>query len=195
MGMNIQRFTDTTRCIKWYHLLWGLLGSIAISLLLTLAGCSTVPTITHGVPNFAQVSYGIYRGGQPTIEGWQYLKSLGVTNVVKLNEISEGSDQPAIDLGMTVCYHPINFADQAVLKPNKKDFLEAVSQIVPGTYVHCEHGQDRTGLCIGAWQVLIEHVDKNIAYKEILAHDFHKILHGLNDFWEDDIPNKVGDIP
>ena len=153
-----------------------------------ILGCTTVPTIiTRGVPNFAMVEPGVYRGGQPTLEGWLYLKSLGVTNVVKLNEISEGSDQPAIDLGMTVNYHPINFIDQAVLKPNKKDFLEAVSEIKPGTYVHCEHGQDRTGLAVGAYRVIDEHVAKKTAYSEMLTHGFHKVLHGLNDFWEDNI--------
>jgi protein tyrosine/serine phosphatase len=172
----------------YYHLLWILLGSAAMALLLTLAGCATTPTnVTNGIPNFHQVSTGIYRGGQPTLEGWKYLKSLGVTNVIKLNEISEASDQPAIDLGMTVKYHPINIADQVLLKPNKKDFLEAVSQITHGTYVHCEHGQDRTGLAVGTYRVLYQHIDKPSAYKEMLDFGFHKSLHGLDDFWEDDV--------
>ena len=155
-----------------------------------MVGCTTVPTVvSHGVPNLVMVDNGIYRGGQPTDEGWVYLKSLGVTNVVKLNEISEGSDQYAVRLGMTVNYHPINLADQLILKPNKKDFLEAVNEIKPGTFVHCEHGQDRTGLAVGAFRVTKEHVNKKTAYAEMLAHGFHKALHGLNDFWEDNIGN------
>jgi len=182
------KINNSTKLIKWYHLLWILLGCAVMALFLTLVGCNTLPSVTtHGIPNFHQVSTDIYRGGQPTLEGWGYLKFLGVTNVIKLNENSEASDQPAIDLGMTVRYHPINIADQVMLKPNTKDFLEAVSQITPGTYVHCEHGQDRTGLAVGTYRVMYQHIDKSSAYQEMIVFGFHKVLHGLDDFWEDDV--------
>ncbi len=57
-----------------------------------LAGCVTRPVV-NGVPNFAEVQAGLYRGGQPNEQGWQFLRSLGVTNVVKLNR--EVADTPA----------------------------------------------------------------------------------------------------
>src|SRR5262245_28831948 len=58
---------------------------------LLLCGCATQPT-QHGIPNFGKVDgvEALYRGGQPTLEGWRYLKSVGVTNIIKLN--SGGND-------------------------------------------------------------------------------------------------------
>ena len=49
--------------------------------------------MVNGIPNFAEVAAGLYRGGQPNEQGWQFLRSLGVTNVVKLNR--EVADTPA----------------------------------------------------------------------------------------------------
>jgi tyrosine-protein phosphatase SIW14 len=161
-----------------------------LSMLLTIglcgcwSGCTTTPTVvTHGVPNFYSLDGNIYRGGQPTTEGWAYLKSIGVTNVVKLNEKSEAVDKT----DLPVNYYPINVADQVLLKPSKKTVDGAVSHITPNTYVHCEHGQDRTGLIIGVYRVTHDHWSKEKAYNEMIGYGFHKSLHGLNDYWEDDV--------
>src|SRR5262245_39726310 len=43
-----------------------------------------------GVPNFHQVNENIYRGAQPTNEGWQSLAKLGIKVVVDLRR--EGED-------------------------------------------------------------------------------------------------------
>ena len=88
---------------------------------------------------------------------------------------------------MNVVYHPINIADQVYFKPNKKAEFDAVAHITPFTYVHCEHGQDRTGLTIGIYRVQHDGWTKEKAYNEMIAHGFHKSLHGLDDFWEDDV--------
>jgi len=38
----------------------------------------------HAIPNLVQVAPGLWRSGQPTDpDEWQYLKSLGLTQVVK----------------------------------------------------------------------------------------------------------------
>lgn len=161
---------------------------LVLVLLLALVGCTTVPTyVDHGVPNLRQVSPGEYRGGQPTVNGWVYLQSLGVSNVVKLNLESESSDAPARMLGMVVNYFPIDTLHQTVLKPSPVLVSNAVVLIKPGTYVHCEHGQDRTGLIVGCKRVWVEAWPKWVAREEMLNDGFHKSLHGLNDFWEDDV--------
>ena len=71
----------------------------AILLGLALVGCSTVPALViHDIPNFSKVPHapGVYRGGQPKSSvGWAYLQSIGVSNVVKLNSVSEASDGDA----------------------------------------------------------------------------------------------------
>lgn len=50
----------------------------ALTFLLFQSSCASDRMI-HGIPNLAQVESGVWRGGQPTDEGWTYLKSVGVT--------------------------------------------------------------------------------------------------------------------
>jgi len=157
--------------------------------LLLLASCATVPTtVTNDIPNFRQVSPGVYRGGQPSsTNGWAYLKSLGVTNVVKLNLYREGDDTDASMARITVNNFPIDLEHQTLVKPSSLLVSNAVAAIQPGTYVHCQHGQDRTGLVIGCYRVWRQGWTKDAARKEMLADGFHKTLHGLNDYWEDNV--------
>ena len=51
-------------------------------LLSSTAWCQKPPP--PEAPNLAQVEPGVWRGGQPTEQGWRDLRSLGITNVVKL---------------------------------------------------------------------------------------------------------------
>jgi tyrosine-protein phosphatase SIW14 len=153
---------------------------------LLCASCATSPVI-HGIPNLKQVDNGIWRGGQPNAEGWQYLKSVGVTNVLKLNLISEGSDNPALTNNMHIVYLPINTYEQMISGPSKEEIMFAHKYIYTNTFVHCQHGQDRTGLIIGTYRVSIEHWKKEIAEQEMLTNGFHKELLGLWHYWKEDV--------
>ena len=191
--------------------------SIILAVLL-IAGCQTLPEayrghaapstpvgsgqVIYGILNFAVVdaTSGIYRGGQPTAEGWTYLASIGVTNSVKLDLESEGTDFleiiTKIPAGVTsdfgapwvmmpnVHYFPINFWQQLLFEPDTKAVWGAVTAIGPKTYVHCLHGQDRTGLIVACYR-LKNGWSKEQAEKEMLAHGFHKELLGLWNWWED----------
>jgi len=163
----------------------------AILLGLALVGCSTAPTfVRHNIPNFRPVpdNLGVYRGGQPKSHaGWAYLHSLGVSNVVKLNLESDASDNEARALGMTVHYFPIATHHQLLLKPDRQTVSNAVAAITPGTYVHCKHGRDRTGLIVGCKRVWQDGWAKTNAWNEMIADGFHPALHGLTQFWNDDV--------
>lgn len=170
--------------------------AVLLSLVL-LSGCASLPSL----PNFHTVVGGsIYRGAEPTPEGWMNLWSLGVRYVVKLNTKEEGTDDIARALGMIVCEVPITTQEQIVglIDPEKLEL--AVLAIVPGTFVHCGSvkrtaseinalvgnvgGQDRTGLICAMYRVQVQGWTKEKARKEMLRLGFHQILHGLNEAFE-----------
>jgi protein tyrosine/serine phosphatase len=156
---------------------------------LALAGCSAIPrSVEHDIPNFRQVAAesAIYRGGQPkSPRGWAYLRSIGISNVVKLDLEAEASDNDARALGMTVRYFPINALHQVLLMPDREAVSNAVAAIKPGTYIHCKQGVDRTGLIVGCKRVWRDGWTKTDAWNEMIADGFHPMLRGLTDFWED----------
>ncbi len=156
-----------------------------ILLIPLLVGC-TAGNVTHGIPNFAVVKPGIYRGGQPNANGWSYLKSLGVANVVKLNPEYEGSDELAQALGMTIYVCPITIEQQMGLHQLWAATVDAdvCYMLHPNTFVHCSHGQDRTGLIVACYRLMVDGWSKADAEKEMLAHGFHKELRGLWESWE-----------
>lgn len=170
-----------------------------------LNGCATrrpIP-VEHGIPNLVQVESAIWRGGQPTAEGWRHLYALGVTNVVKLNKPEEGNDGPAILLGMIVQNFPISAIDQTVGTPSRASIDAAARAIRHGTFVHCGSearteeaierndstgagGNDRSGLVVALWRVRVQGWSKDRAHAEMIACGFRPILHGLYEIWEDE---------
>jgi tyrosine-protein phosphatase SIW14 len=148
-------------------------------------GCGSAPPINpsgNTIPAFAVVEPGVARGGEPkTAADWSWLASHGYTNVVTLHTSDEGSDTAAA--GMMVHRHPIDTLQQLTTGPNEADFNQAISEIKPGTFVHCLHGQDRTGLAIGIYR-LREGTNKSAAWQEMTNHGFHPALHGLTKYWE-----------
>ena len=53
------------------------------------------------------------------------------------------------------------------------------------TYVHCAHGQDRTGLVIGLERVIDEGWTPKAAHDEMLKLGFHPLFEGLNHYFEE----------
>jgi tyrosine-protein phosphatase SIW14 len=137
------------------------------------------------VPNFAQVTETVSRGGDPSLKGWSFLKGAGVTDVVKLNTELEGDDAGAVRRGMRVHRFPIPWWRQALLRPKQSMLYAAVDVIRSGkcVFIHCERGQDRTGLVMACWRLSCG-MSKDKAYTEMLNYGFHPELHGLLGRWQ-----------
>jgi len=158
----------------------------------------------------------ILRGGEPDTNGFRYLAAHGITNIVKLNLESEGAgwkdEDWAIGHGgsteglaqarvtsfsasrtgpvFNISYLPITVEEQLIGPPKWVAHAVRQLQVDPGNYVHCLHGQDRTGLVVACYRVMVQHWTKADAEKEMLAHGFHKELHGLWEYWEN-FPNQA----
>lgn len=159
--------------------------------LLLVVACNPKTIITHGVPNLSQVEANLWRSGQITTqEGWQWVYSLGVRHDVKLNFASEGSDDGAIAVGITVHTFSIE-PDENLLhtipEPDTSQIEKALGVIRAGggVLVHCTHNWDRTGIVIGEHRVLDDHWTPSDAYAEMLRMGFHESLIGLHKAWKD----------
>lgn len=169
----------------------GISGSFLLAILwfvlsLLFGGCATEAADPPGkpVPNLSEVAPGIWRGAQPrTLEAWLYLRRLGLTNDIKLNTGDESSDRAAVSAGFRLYYFPIDTMEQLVEGPDPGMMKEVVDHMQPGTFVHCEHGQDRTGLAVGLFR-LKQGTNAAAAWQEMTNHGYHPALMGLTRFWK-----------
>jgi tyrosine-protein phosphatase SIW14 len=142
-----------------------------------------------GLPNFARVSDGLYRGGQPTAEGFAQLKKMGVKTVVNLRSFSSDRRKlkgTGLRYAHIYCkaWHP---EDEDTLK-----FLTIVSDPANHpVFVHCMHGADRTGCAVAVYRVLVEGWGMEDAVKEMHDFGFHPIWTQIIDYLEDFKPEKV----
>lgn len=140
------------------------------------------------IPNFREVEPGLYRGGTPGDAGIAELKRLGVKTIVNLDDradVNAAERAAAKAAGIREISLPMS----GFWSPNDKEVTRAVralerSSLRP-TFVHCQHGQDRTGLVVGLYRVEAERWQPAHAYQEMKQLGFHPLLVFLNHYFEE----------
>ncbi len=137
------------------------------------------PVDLPGVPNLFRVSDGLYRGAQPSYEGFRNLERIGVKTIVNLRSFhSDRDDLEGTDLDyehMTMkSWHP---EDKEIV-----EFLRIASD--PDrfpVFVHCQHGADRTGTVCAVYRIAIEGWSREDAVREMTegGYGFHDIHFNL----------------
>src|ERR1700752_4604529 len=141
-----------------------------------------------GVPKLGEVSPTLYRGAQPTQKGFQKLAEMGVSIVVDLRVRGlEGERKQVTKLGMRfvempwMCFHPKDTDMARFLKLLRDNRGKKV-------FVHCQTGDDRTGMMIAAYRMAEEGWSAKEAMKEMEAYGFtsphHLICPGLSSYGE-----------
>ena len=104
-----------------------------------------------GIPNFGQVTPTLYRGGQPSAEGFEKLAHMGIDIVVDTGR-SKRDETLIKNLGMAsislpwYCPFPRDEVFERFIKITREN---------PGKkiFVHCRLGDDRTGMMIAAYRM------------------------------------------
>jgi protein-tyrosine phosphatase len=129
---------------------------------------SSVP----GIDNFYQVDEHVYRGAQPTTEGFKYLATIGIKTVLDLREDGERATAEAqlvTSLGMQY----VNVAMTGLTPPTLAEITRILALLEDGTagvvFVHCMRGADRTGAVIAAYRIDHDHWDNSRALKEAMS--------------------------
>src|SRR5262245_30790008 len=67
----------------------------------------TEPLSTKTIPRFQMIASGLYRGGQPELEGFEFLKTNGIKTVINLR--TENDEERVVQqLGMNYVHIPIS---------------------------------------------------------------------------------------
>jgi protein tyrosine/serine phosphatase len=140
----------------------------ALILFPTLAwGDAQSDTTNRDIPRFLKVDEGLYRGGQPVSEGFEFLKQKGIKTVINLRTEDKEGDIVR-GLGMKYVHIPVRIhvwskiPDEAIAK-----FFETVRDPAnQPVFVHCRRGADRTGAMIGFYRISMQGWNGNDAYSE-----------------------------
>jgi protein tyrosine phosphatase (PTP) superfamily phosphohydrolase (DUF442 family) len=139
-------------------------------------------------PPIEFVSPGIWRGRRPDLATLKQLKTMGVQTILDLEDttsVINSERASAKSLGMTFISEPMS----GFWTPNDAE-VNQIEAIMADTsrrpiFVHCQHGEDRTGLIVGLHRVFHEGWTPAAAYKEMLAKGFHQLLVFLNHYYEE----------
>ena len=125
-----------------------------------------------GIDNFYQVGANVYRGGQPTPEGFKYLARLGLKNVLDLREQGRRSAEEA-QLVTALGMHYVNVPMTGFAPPTEAQVTKILALLEDpnsgGVFVHCRRGADRTGAVIAAYRIDHDHWDNSRALKEAMS--------------------------
>jgi protein tyrosine/serine phosphatase len=128
----------------------GLLIAIALPMAV-LAGSQP-----DGVTNFQKVDDHVYRGAQPTDQGFKSLAKLGIKTIVDLRESGDRSvveEKMVRAAGMEYVAVPMNG-----MEAPSNDKVVKVLALLEDTstgpvFVHCKRGADRTGAVIACYRM------------------------------------------
>jgi len=139
----------------------------------TMAEDISVP----GLPNAYKIDDGLYRGAQPTAEGFEVLRALGVKTIVNLRAYHCDSQYEVREKGFE--YVHIRFKTWRPEPEHVERFLEVVADPArQPVFVHCQHGADRTGMLVALYRMVAQEWSRDDAVAEMVDGPFgyHKRL-------------------
>lgn len=172
--------------ISWQRSKLGSLAWVAFSFVFLAALPLWAQSLEKEIPNFRQVSDGLFRGGRPSPQGLLQLHEAGIKTIINLESnlraVSEEARTVA-PLAMQFLSVPL----RSLSTPKEADVKKVLDVLNnPANYpifIHCLHGQDRTGLMVGLFRVFSQGWPKKQAYAEMLQNGFHRMLFPLDKFF------------
>ena len=129
-----------------------------------------------GVPNFGEVTPHLYRGAQPSPQGFQALAAMGIDIVVDARLSHKSSEKKVVTAAgmqyISIPWHCMFPKDKAmaqflaVLRENPRKKI----------FVHCRLGDDRTGMMIAAYRMAVDHWTADEALKEMLQFGMNRSI-------------------
>lgn len=134
---------------------------------------TTQPSEIPGVKNFAKVSEVLYRGEQPTREGFEQLKKMGVKTIVNLRSFHSDRDDMN---GLGFQYAHITCKAWHPEDEDTTKFIKIMQDRANlPVFVHCQQGADRTGTCVALYRIIEQGWSVEEAVAEMPNFGFHTV--------------------
>ncbi len=128
-----------------------------------------------GLENVGRVAPGVFRGAQPQPEGYRTLKEMGIRTVVSLR--SRHGEAKAVEAArMRSIELPMSTFDEVDVETIRKVVALMADPANQPVFVHCAHGQDRTGIVVAVYRMDVDGWTEADAEQEMQAF-------GFNDIW------------
>ena len=136
---------------------------------------------------FEVVTDQVYRGAQPTENGYKQLATMGIKTVIDLRGDDSVKDETKWAQANGIKF--INVPLSGFFEPSDANMNEIETDLNDVTlrplFIHCQQVEDRTGLSIGLYRVFSQGWTPAAAWAEMEKLGFHSILLGLTDYFKD----------
>ncbi len=134
-----------------------------------------------GLENVGRVAPGILRGAQPRPEGYGTLRAMGIRTVINLR--SRHGEAKAVEAaGMRSLMLPMNTLKDVDVDSVRKAVALMTDPANQPVFVHCAHGQDRTGVVVAVYRMDVDGWTAAEAEAEMQAFGFNDVWAQLKDF-------------
>jgi tyrosine-protein phosphatase SIW14 len=149
------------------------MSTVRLSVALLICSLPIVAASERGIKNFDRVDEHVYRGGQPSDEGFQYLSKIGVRTVIDLREAdqrSQAEERVVTAAGMTY----VNVPMTGLTPPTEREVAKLLAILEDTSsgpvFIHCQRGADRTGAVVAAYHIDHDKWDNARALEDAKAH-------------------------
>jgi hypothetical protein len=138
----------------------------------------------------------VIRGGQPSSAGVNALKNIGVRVIIDLRtdgEVGHGTEpKDAVTDGIAYFRLPMDTGGKGQEQKNEDALLRALGIVrfflkenkTGLIYVHCERGEDRTGLTVAGIRLILEGRVRTDVRIEMTQHYFNTHYMALRNVWD-----------
>lgn len=124
----------------------------------------------EGVGNFQKVSDHVYRGAQPTEEGFKNLAKLGIRTVIDLQQVGDTRAVNEVKWVKAAGMEYISVPMHGMETPSDESVAKVLALLEDSKtgpiFVHCHRGADRTGGIIACYRIQHEGWDNAKALAE-----------------------------
>jgi tyrosine-protein phosphatase SIW14 len=165
--------------------------ALAVAVVLTCLATVAIAqaeTKYEGLPNFHKVNDNLYRGAQPSRDGIQTLRQLGIKTIINLRDDDERArSEAAVAAAAGLRYFNIAMDNFGRPSDDKVERILAIIEMSENqpVFVHCKRGADRTGTIIAIYRIVHDGWTSEKAKAEADRHGMIFWQVGMKDYIRD----------